>query len=76
MALILICKLRTGVRIISCRSADLTCFRWHTSITVYLQRILDCSNSHERRDIAHKITFFQSPPPFYLSETFVVENIR
>ena len=28
------------------------------------------------QDIAHKITFFQSPPPFYLSERFVVENIR
>ena len=32
----------TGVRIS-------TCNRWHTSITVYLQRISDCSNSHERR---------------------------
>ena len=26
-----------------------TCFKWHTSISVYLQRTLDCSNSHERR---------------------------
>ena len=26
-----------------------TCFKWHTSITVYLQRTSDCSNSHERR---------------------------
>ena len=26
-----------------------TCFKWHTSISVYLQMTLDCSNSHERR---------------------------
>ena len=26
-----------------------TCFKWHTSISVYLQRTSDCSNSHERR---------------------------
>ena len=26
-----------------------TCFKWHTSITVYLQRTSDRSNSHERR---------------------------
>ena len=26
-----------------------TCFKWHTSITVYLQRTSGCSNSHERR---------------------------
>ena len=24
----------------------LTCFKWHTSTTVYLQRTSDCSNSH------------------------------
>ena len=26
-----------------------TCFKWHTSISVYLQRTSDRSNSHERR---------------------------
>ena len=26
-----------------------TCFKWHTSISVYLQRTSGCSNSHERR---------------------------
>ena len=27
----------------------LTCFKWHTSISVYLQRTSGCSHSHERR---------------------------